>query len=524
MRVDIIFDEINVTLNRNMALDVDIVPAAVAAAEAAEQSAQEAAAYAAAAASHTAEAYDATKTYAVGEYCVYNSKLYVCKTAITTAEAWTAAHWTEVTVGEALTTLKEDLTLISASNRNLWEGLASETFVTSKTVTFATPLPAGTYTLSATPTSTDTDITVCRFQVNSSSTIKDLNRGTRNSKTFTFESQIESITLWASTKSTYSSGDTATWANIQLEAGDVMSTYIPHATTAKDTVARGKIDLLVKYVSTTGNDSNDGNTPSSAYATLGKALSETADVIMVAKGTYTQSEFGEFTAYRYGKVKIIGDNAVINCSTNGLYFRQTHVEISGLTFDATNASSNTSYGMFLHNCTGTVTDCVAIGGKGAGCFRLDGSKLTLNRCVAYNGAVDGFNGHTLTTGYDAEITLIDCVAHDNGDDGASVHEAGKMYIIGGEYYNNTQAGLAPHDNCDLEAYNVFCHDNSIGLEAINESAGTGRGKVFGCVFADNGVGISVKNYTIYTLANGFSGNTTKINESTGAVITAYTAE
>lgn len=43
------------------------------------------------------------KTYAVGDYCIHDGKFYVCKTAITgSGEAWTAAHWTETTVGAAL--------------------------------------------------------------------------------------------------------------------------------------------------------------------------------------------------------------------------------------------------------------------------------------------------------------------------------------------------------------------------------------------------------------------------------------
>lgn len=53
--------------------------------------------------------YSSSKTYAVGDYCIYNDVLYKCTTAITTAEAWTAAHWTAVTVGDELSDLKADL-------------------------------------------------------------------------------------------------------------------------------------------------------------------------------------------------------------------------------------------------------------------------------------------------------------------------------------------------------------------------------------------------------------------------------
>lgn len=43
--------------------------------------------------------YDATATYALGDVCLHDGSLYKCTTAISTAEAWTAAHWTQITVG-----------------------------------------------------------------------------------------------------------------------------------------------------------------------------------------------------------------------------------------------------------------------------------------------------------------------------------------------------------------------------------------------------------------------------------------
>jgi hypothetical protein len=49
-------------------------------------------------ATHVADRYSASKTYAVGEYCIYNNLLFKCTTAITAAEAWNAAKWTLTTV------------------------------------------------------------------------------------------------------------------------------------------------------------------------------------------------------------------------------------------------------------------------------------------------------------------------------------------------------------------------------------------------------------------------------------------
>lgn len=56
-----------------------------------------------------ANAYSASSTYAVGDYVLYGGQLYECNTAISTAEAWTAAHWTAVTVGGEIATVKDGL-------------------------------------------------------------------------------------------------------------------------------------------------------------------------------------------------------------------------------------------------------------------------------------------------------------------------------------------------------------------------------------------------------------------------------
>ena len=40
--------------------------------------------------------YSSSSTYAVGDLCWHDGKMYRCNTAISTAEAWTAAHWTEI--------------------------------------------------------------------------------------------------------------------------------------------------------------------------------------------------------------------------------------------------------------------------------------------------------------------------------------------------------------------------------------------------------------------------------------------
>ena len=60
-----------------------------------------------------ADAYSAESTYAVGDYCTHGGKLYVCSTAISTAEEWTEAHWTETVLGDDVTDLKSAVEQIS---------------------------------------------------------------------------------------------------------------------------------------------------------------------------------------------------------------------------------------------------------------------------------------------------------------------------------------------------------------------------------------------------------------------------
>lgn len=57
-----------------------------------------------------APAYSASSTYAVGDLVLHEGQLYECSTAISTAEAWTAAHWTAKTVADEVTDLKGGLT------------------------------------------------------------------------------------------------------------------------------------------------------------------------------------------------------------------------------------------------------------------------------------------------------------------------------------------------------------------------------------------------------------------------------
>ena len=57
-----------------------------------------------------APTYSNTALYAVGSYAWYSGVLYKCTTAITTAESWTAAHWTVAVLGNDVASIMTDVT------------------------------------------------------------------------------------------------------------------------------------------------------------------------------------------------------------------------------------------------------------------------------------------------------------------------------------------------------------------------------------------------------------------------------
>lgn len=56
-----------------------------------------------------AEEYSAESVYAIGEYCIKDGALYKANQAITTAEEWTEAHWTETSVATELEAISTTL-------------------------------------------------------------------------------------------------------------------------------------------------------------------------------------------------------------------------------------------------------------------------------------------------------------------------------------------------------------------------------------------------------------------------------
>lgn len=90
-----------------------------------------------------APAFSTSATYDENNLCVYNNKLYRCTTAITTAEEWTAAHWTEATVEDVLELIAYQISL-KASTTIVREGLALKAPLASPAFTGTPTAPTPT--------------------------------------------------------------------------------------------------------------------------------------------------------------------------------------------------------------------------------------------------------------------------------------------------------------------------------------------------------------------------------------------
>lgn len=108
------------------------------------------------------------------------------------------------------------------------------TFENSQQIKFTTPLVVGTYTVSAIVESTDTDSTVCLMLFYyTDGTTKEvyINRssdGERVSKTFELSQESTRVRIYTSEGYSLSTGDTGTFTQLQIEAGDVATDYVPY--------------------------------------------------------------------------------------------------------------------------------------------------------------------------------------------------------------------------------------------------------------------------------------------------------
>ena len=73
----------------------------------------------------TSDEYSATKTYAVGDYCIRENVLYKCKAAITTGEAFDSNKWVQTTCGTEFRELNSNLYLNPSSISSVYSQASS---------------------------------------------------------------------------------------------------------------------------------------------------------------------------------------------------------------------------------------------------------------------------------------------------------------------------------------------------------------------------------------------------------------
>jgi hypothetical protein len=123
------------------------------------------------------------------------------------------------------------------------------TFTRNKSYLLDNPLPAGTYTISAYITSSDTDSDYSAVSINSKSEVMKyiaLKRGNRVSSTFTVDKPITNIDFCSAYNYSQGEGDTATWSDIQIEEGSVATDYEAYIDPSTVTVSRCGRNLIPK--------------------------------------------------------------------------------------------------------------------------------------------------------------------------------------------------------------------------------------------------------------------------------------
>lgn len=79
-----------------------------------------------------AEEYDDTATYTVNDYCVHEGLLYKCISTISTAEAWTPAHWQRTYATDEIAGFTEVTGTLTAGSTSLV--LSDSSITTSSTL------------------------------------------------------------------------------------------------------------------------------------------------------------------------------------------------------------------------------------------------------------------------------------------------------------------------------------------------------------------------------------------------------
>lgn len=267
----------------------------------------------------------------------------------------------------------------------------------------------------------------------------------------------------------------------------------------------------IAYVSTEGDDSNDGTSRSTPFATIQKAIDGGYKTILVREGVYNcgfsiTGKTGITVAldHYYDTFTAVTDEdipkVVIDGTDNSINYGAVVDDCTNCQFENIEVKNCVYHGWTITKSVGLrFDDCIAhnIGvnnpSDAVGGFVITTTNADFYSCTAYNigtttaGAAtahcDGFNIHITGT-----CNFYNCKAWNCEDDGVSHHDACCGVIDGGEWYNCGKGGVAsPTHGAMVNVKNAYCHDNAIGIYASADTNKTGRGNILvsNCVFKNN---------------------------------------
>lgn len=268
-------------------------------------------------------------------------------------------------------------------------------------------------------------------------------------------------------------------------------------------------DSSTCYVSTDGDDTNDGRTRSTAIASIQRAIDRGFKNILVKAGTYSpfaiadvdnvfiglDRYYGTFdvsTANTPFKVVIDGNNT----ASNGISIQRCN----SCKFSDIEVKNCTENGVYINRCTALSFDAcvvhdIAVGQNSGGGYVMTYTDAEFVSCGAYNIGVtqastsadkhiDGFNMHSGGATY-----FHDCWAYNCYDDGISHHDACTGVIDGGEWYGCGKGGIAsPTHGAVVDVKNAYSHNNRYGIYAYSDNDFDRKAiNITNCVCKDNSV-------------------------------------
>lgn len=83
----------------------------------------------------TTDAYSASNTYAVGDYCIYEDVMYKCTTAISTPEAFNPSHWSATSIENEINQLNSKIATLT-TNKTSGESINVTSYLEGNPYTF----------------------------------------------------------------------------------------------------------------------------------------------------------------------------------------------------------------------------------------------------------------------------------------------------------------------------------------------------------------------------------------------------